>query len=490
MRRIAFAFGLMFVVAACGGVFGGSTVDGPTIVSSADGRAVLTFAAESLPEGINATDVHVEWFDVTSTEPGAPSVVVRLTPDGLVFNEPASLRFQLPDMDGNQIVVTHASQDGFEFVGGTIEDIGDHRHLVTPVEHFSLFAATVVEGLTTVVGSADPTIVGVGQAQLVTWEVWIEPISFGMWIPIGPDAKQVQFVTIDDVNLFKDLEDYWGDIDRSGTGKRGANASWDPDYDYTKPVFLDDVFVSFASTAVCTSVNSIDPRVSAAVLVTMTVTARGDTVSNTLFALGDALAQNDATERSGDTGDLTGVLTFGAQLWSDVSGQLFVSDTVESDCVAGADDTTTSSSTTTTLPLDSTTTEGTTSTQPPDTSATTAPGGTTSTTTTSTTSTTTSPTTSTTAPPTETTSKQVSVTVPCPQPVGGESWINVNIPTDAVNPSHTVSPSPWSCPDTAITVAGAVASPGVYRVRFIATSGAGAPKTSVETTITVTWTNP
>ena len=225
----------------------------------------------------------------------------------------------------------------------------------------------------------------------------------------------------------------------------------------------------------------------------MTVTARGETVANTLFALGDALAQSDAIERSGDTVDLTGVLTFGAQLWSDVNGRLLVSDTVDSDCVAGADDTTTSSSTTTMPPLDSTTTEGTTSTQPPDTSATAAPGGTTSTTTpstTSTTTTTTSPTTSSTAPPTETTSKQVSVTVPCPQPVGGESWINVNIPTDAVNPSHTVSPSPWSCPDTAITVAGAVASPGVYRVRFIATSGAGAPKTSVQTTITVTWTNP
>ena len=203
MRRIAFALGLMFVVAACGGILGEPTDDGTTIVSSADGRAVLTFAAESLPEGVNATDVHVEFIDVTSTEPGAPGVVVRLTPDGLVLNEPASLRFELPDMGGNQIVVTHVTEKGFEFVGGTIEDIGDQRHLVTPVEHFSLFAATVVEGLTTIVGSADPAIVDVGQSQLVTWEVWIEPISFGMWIPIGPNAEQVQFVMIDDVQLSK-----------------------------------------------------------------------------------------------------------------------------------------------------------------------------------------------------------------------------------------------------------------------------------------------
>jgi hypothetical protein len=348
MRRLTLALGLLFVVAACGG--GGSSEDGSgaTTVSSPDGKAVLSFAAGSLPDGVTVDDLQVDWAEGLSDEPGAPGVVVRLAPDGLVLNQPASLRFELPDMDSNQIVITHVSEEGFEFVGGNIEDVANQRFLVTPVEHFSLFAATVIEGITTVVASADPDVVGVGQSQLVTWDVWIEPISFGMWIPVGPEAEQVQFVTIDEAELSRDPEQHWGDIDRSGTGERGANASWDPDYDYDQPVSIDDVLVSFVATANCTSVNSINPRISAGVGVTMTVTARGESVANTLFALGDALGKSDAVEQSGDSANLTGVLTFGAQLWDDVNGQFFIVDTVESKCVASAENSTTSSSTSST----------------------------------------------------------------------------------------------------------------------------------------------
>jgi len=80
--------------------------------------------------------------------------------------------------------------------------------------------------------------------------------------------------------------------------------------------------------------------------------------------------------------------------------------------------------------------------------------------------------------------------LPCPQPVGGQSWIDVNIPTDAVNSTQSVSPSPWTCPDTSVSVSGGVTRPGVYRVTFTATGGGGAPGATVSTTVTVNWTNP
>ena len=142
--------------------------------------------------------------------------------------------------------------------------------------------------------------------------------------------------------------------------------------------------------------------------------------------------------------------------------------------------TTTTTAPTTTAPTTTTTAAATTSTTAaPTTSTTAAP----------TTSTTAAPTTSTTAPPEET-SKSVSVNLPCPQPVGGQSWIDVNIPADAVNPTHSVSPSPWGCPDTEVSISGGVISAGVYRVTFTATAGSGAPGETVSTTVTVNWTNP
>lgn len=352
MRGIALVLGLVLVVAACGGDSDEAEADGTTTVSSADGRAVLTFAAESLPEGISSEDVHIDWIEGTSSEPGAPGVVVRLAPDGLVLDEPASLRLELPDMGSSQLVVTHVSDAGFEFVGGSIENVADQLFLVTPVDHFSILSMAIVEGITTVVTSADPSIVAVGQSQLVTWDVWIEPISFGVWIPVGPKAEQVQFITIDEVELSRDPDRHWGEIGRSGSGETGTNTSWDPVYDRSQAVSIDDVLVSFVGTSTCTSANSINPQVSADVGVTMTVTARGESVANTLFKLGDALGKPDAFEQSGDTENLTGVLLWGAALWSDVNGQLFIIDTVDSECVASTEDTTTTSTTTTTVPVD------------------------------------------------------------------------------------------------------------------------------------------
>ena len=67
----------------------------------------------------------------------------------------------------------------------------------------------------------------------------------------------------------------------------------------------------------------------------------------------------------------------------------------------------------------------------------------------------------------------LSVNLPCPQPIGGESWIDVNIPTNAVGPTFVVSPSPWVCPDTTGSVTGSLTSPGVFRVVFRATGGTG-----------------
>ena len=123
------------------------------------------------------------------------------------------------------------------------------------------------------------------------------------------------------------------------------------------------------------------------------------------------------------------------------------------------------------------------STAPPTTTTTTAPPQAT---------TTTAPpqTTTPTAPP-QATSKTVSFALPCPQPVGGQSFIDVNIPADAVNPTHVVSPNPWTCSNTNVSVSGQVISPGVYRVTFTATGGSGAPPDEkVSTTVTVNWTNP
>ncbi len=140
---------------------------------------------------------------------------------------------------------------------------------------------------------------------------------------------------------------------------------------------------------------------------------------------------------------------------------------------------TTTTTTSTTLPPDTDTTTTTSTTLPPDTD----------TDTTTTTATTLPPDTTTTAP-SQTTSKTVSANLPCPQPVGGQSWIDVNIPADAVNPTHSVSPSPWACPETNVSVSGGVISPGVYRVTFTATGGDGAPGETVSTTVTVNWTNP
>jgi hypothetical protein len=81
--------------------------------------------------------------------------------------------------------------------------------------------------------------------------------------------------------------------------------------------------------------------------------------------------------------------------------------------------------------------------------------------------------------------------ISCPGP---SSWaevvIVVNIPADAINPTHTIT-SGMSCPDTTTSVTSVSATPPTYTITIRGTAGAGgdgAAATSVS--VTVTWTNP
>ena len=87
MKRLTLVLGLVFIVAACGGGESGENGSGAGIVSSPDGKAVLTVAAGSLPDGVTVDDLQIDWAEGLSDEPGAPGVGVRLSPDGLVLSE-------------------------------------------------------------------------------------------------------------------------------------------------------------------------------------------------------------------------------------------------------------------------------------------------------------------------------------------------------------------------------------------------------------------
>ena len=351
MKRFALALGIVLVVAACGGDSDENEVGEAVTVSSSDGKAQLTLVAGSLPDGIDAGDVQIEWAIGTSTEPGAPAVGVRLEPDGLVLNESALLRLELPDTVGDEFAVVHVSGDGFEFIDGGVEMADNRSFLVTSINHFSYVFMYNVEGVTTSIVSADPSVVGVGQSQLVKWEVWLEPRSFGLWIPTDLDGGKSRLWTFSEGQLSDDPSRFWGEA-RWWTEGRG---SWDPDFVNPPPV-LDDVLVSFAASSTCTKVNSNDPRVQARLTFSTTIKAKGEIVDTNFLKLAESLgqaAQFGTSERFEDGKSVP----FDADIGQGFEAGFTVLDRIESECVASVETTTTSStsSTSTTTTVASTT---------------------------------------------------------------------------------------------------------------------------------------
>jgi hypothetical protein len=363
VKRIAFALGIVLVVAACGGDSEENEASDAATVSSSDGKAELTLAAGSLPEGISAEDLQIEWAVGSSTEPGAPAVGVRLEPDGLILNEPASLRLELPDTVGDQFAVVHVSGDGFEFTDGEVEVAESRSFLVTSINHFSKIAVYNVEGLTTTNTSADPSVVGVGQSQLLKWEVWLEPISFGLWIPTDSDGDKSQLWTFDEGQLSDKPSQFTGRADWLVDG----GVSWDPLLAFPSPV-LDDVLASFAASSTCTKVNSIDPWVETRITFSTTVKSKGEVVDTEFLRLAESLGQPAPVGKSAEyeAGEFEGgeTIPFDAKIGQEVEAGLFVREIVESECVASAEDSTTSSTSSTTSSTSSTT-SSTTTTAPP-----------------------------------------------------------------------------------------------------------------------------
>jgi hypothetical protein len=356
MMRLVLLVGLLFVLAACGGGGADEDASGALAVSSPDGKAVLTLAPGSLPDDVSVDDVQIEWAAGASSGPGTPSVGVRLVPDGLVLNGAASLRLEVPDTVGDQFIVVHVSEGGFEFIGGELDVVDSETFLVTPVEHFSSILMTNVEGLATIITSADPSVVGVGQDQSVSWDIWLEPVSFGVWIPLGPGSDQSQLWTFDDVRLSANRDQFRGHAD----WWIGGQGSWDPTLARPVPV-IDDVVVSFTGSSTCTEVNSIDPKVMGQIKTTMTVKDKGEIVDTDLFRFAAALGQTTPTGKTPDTDGLGNAIPFSATIGKEVDGGFVVRDTVESECTTSGAETTTSSSTTTSPAATSSSTTSTTS---------------------------------------------------------------------------------------------------------------------------------
>jgi hypothetical protein len=337
VKQLGLGLGLLLILAACGGADGGNgdlnadTAVGDTAVSatvsSPDGKAVLTLSAGSLPDGVTADNLQIDWAEGISDEPGAPVVAVRLAPDGLVLNEGASLRIELPDSVGDDLMVAHVTAGGFSFIGGSIEEADGIRFFTTSVDHFSTVVISDVPGVTTLIARASPDTVTVDQTQQVTAEVWFEPIPITVLIPTGHGIEQTRLYTFDNVRPLGNPSLHKGIISWRGT-------QWEPNW--RRPVVtVDDVIVTFAGSSVCRAVNSIDPDFWFSVEVEMELATEGSVIDEPLFQFSRALGLEYT--RSYDSRDVP----VSAAVGDTFEARVMVNGTVASECVkSGTSDTT------------------------------------------------------------------------------------------------------------------------------------------------------
>jgi hypothetical protein len=345
MKRLTFVCGLVFIVAACGG--GDSGEDGSDLatVSSPDGKAELTIAAGSLPDGVTVDDLQIDWAEGLSDEPGAPGVGVRLSPDGLVLNEEATLRLELPNSMADHLVVAHVTSNGFTLIGGEIEPVDGTRFLTTKVQHFSSIFVHNLPGFTPLIAEANPNIVAVGLTQVVTSEVRIEPVPLSLWIPTAVDGKKSQMFTFDGIRLSTEAFVHSGVV--VWNDKKDDSKSWDPEVAAAKDT-TDDGVVFFAGSSACKIVNSIDPWIMNTVALTMNVKAVGAVIDRTFIKFGRSVGQAFDEGSSGEKDDNDETIPFSAVVGDTVEGKFMVTTTVESECVASIAETTTTPPATTT----------------------------------------------------------------------------------------------------------------------------------------------
>lgn len=358
MKRIGLGLGVMLILVACGGGDSGSSeVSADTskaaTVSSLDGKAILTLSAGSLPDGVTGDDLQIDWAEGISDEPGAPVAGVRLAPDGFVLNEVASLRFELPDSVGDQLMVVHVTQSAFRFIDGIIEEADDGtRFFTTSVDHFSTIYVYGENTATTLIAKASPETVTVDQSHLVTAEVWFEPTPFHVWIREIPEGTDAEFATQSRRYTFENLRPtgignsaiFWAEDDPDYEGP----ASWDPHY--VRPVgTVDDVVVTFTGSSTCIEANSVDPDIQLGVSVEVELAAKGNLVS-TSFLTFSRVVGTDVTEGFSDNDpDTVGAdwTPLSAAVGETLKGSVSIRGAAESECGTSTTSTTTVPTTTT-----------------------------------------------------------------------------------------------------------------------------------------------
>ena len=128
------------LLSSCGGASEtGATSEGTSVITASAGglQATLSLTPESLPDGVSLSEVELEMLVAETIEPGAPMLAVRLLPDDLVLEEPATLTVGLPDEPYGSFMAIHTWGDSMEILDGEIRQVDGVASFVTSIEHFS-----------------------------------------------------------------------------------------------------------------------------------------------------------------------------------------------------------------------------------------------------------------------------------------------------------------------------------------------------------------
>lgn len=303
MRRLRTIAALLVIVSACGGGTaadeadsGSETADESAHTVEADsGLASLTLAPGSLPEGVSADEIGLAVAVDEQAEPGTPSMLVQLSPDGLVLEGPATLTLDLPQAALDRgFMVIHQSGDTIEFVEGEIDLTEDGFSFTTAVEHFSrleIFADSIAFVHTTV--TVTPVQMAVGQSQQVMATITpkTEPVVF--WVSFASDPRGTwrrvkmsppSSITVEDAALYRTAEARYWEPYKHEVALTAEGSGW-----RTEQV-----------TFKCNSPNELGPHSWAKALLRVSLVEVGEPRSNDSLSLAEAFGGAAAPESHPD----------------------------------------------------------------------------------------------------------------------------------------------------------------------------------------------
>ena len=348
LTRYVVVVGAFLVLAGCGAGTEESRADGVVEIASSGGEAVLTLAADSLPEGVSVEDVEVGWALGTSSEQGAPAVGVALLPSGLVLSESATVRFEVPASLGSEMVAIHIDAEGVEFITVEIEFEDDKQYAVATIEHFSALTIHGDMGLFEISSETNPMQVVVKDSQLFTATVWRTGTSVGVWILTSIEDDEYRFYTFEDVEYtpprgVSDARVSWYDM---------GETDWKPGIAGTER-FEDDDHTVFLAESQCETPNSADLFIMADMPITMKLVAKADVTKGDLLEFGKLLGGETPMAFSNRRAlDDSRYLSFTAPVGATVTATVKLVDWADAECVGTVEaGSTSSSSTSSTQPV-------------------------------------------------------------------------------------------------------------------------------------------